>query len=141
MKGFVTVPFLFAGQHPMRLTLYAEHLLTRWKERGEQDFSDAEACARYTAEFFKDERLAILLDWAPRRTAIALVNEPADFIFFFVIGTKVDADEIKVSTILPYVSGGKALVDAGDLCYVLPKEGKLRFGKERKYFQLKKRRS
>lgn len=140
MKSFVTVPLMFAGKYPVRFTIHAQHVSTRWKERGHREFKDATECALHTAEFFKDERLDLLMQWAPKGAPLALIHEPAGFVFFLRIGTAVDENEIKVSTLIPYVAGNRAMVDIADLCYILPQEGKLRFGKERKYFELKKRR-
>lgn len=140
MSGFVTVPCVLAGKFPMMLTIFVEHVLLRWQERGSMSFASPEECARYTVTFFMDERLSMLAQHVKRGACIAMVDESANLVFFFKYGTAYDEKEIKVMTIYPYIPGNKVLVEETDLCYILPKEGKLRFGRERKYFELKKRR-
>lgn len=138
-SGFITVPIRFAGTIPMRLTLYKQHLLLRWQERGGKTFNTAQECASYTASFFEDPRLLMIYERAPKGSHIALFVESAETVFFLQNGTKYDADEIKVATLFPRKEGTKVLVDSNDLCYILPATGKLRFGKERKFFELKRR--
>ena len=55
------------------------------------------------------------------------------------MGTKKNPNEIKVSTVL-YRSNEKTriLVEGTDYCYVLPTDGNLRFGTEKKFFERKK---
>lgn len=138
-SGFITVPIKFAGTIPMRLTFYRQHLLLRWQERGGIEFNDAQECALHTASFFEDQRLLTIYERAPKGSHIALFIESAETVFFLQNGTKYDADEIKVATLFPRKEGTKVLVESQDLCYILPIEGKLRFGKERKFFELKRR--
>ena len=138
-QGFITVPVLFAGSIPMRLTFYAKHLLLRWGERGGMKFENAQDCARFTASFFEDPRLLTVYERAPKLAHVALFIESAETVFFLQNGTKYDADEVKVATLFRRKEGTKVLVDEDDLCYILPKEGKLRFGKERKFFEWKRR--
>ena len=93
----------------------------------------------HTASFFEDQRLLTIYERAPKGSHIALFIESAETVFFLQNGTKYDADEIKVATLFPRKEGTKVLVESQDLCYILPIEGKLRFGKERKFFELKRR--
>lgn len=137
--GFITVPVNFAGCIPMKLTIYRQHLLLRWQERGGKIFNDAQECALYTASFLEDQRLLTIYERAPRYSHIALFVESAETVFFLQNGTKHDANEIKVATLFRRREGTKVLVDSEDLCYILPEAGKLRYGKERKFFELKRR--
>ena len=53
------------------------------------------------------------------------------------MGTHADPNEIKVSTVLYRENEQmRLMIRQTDYPYVLPAEGKLRFGKEKKYFEL-----
>lgn len=132
---WVTTPCNFAGVQ-MRMSFYGPHLQLRWKERKGKDFSVLE-CAKYTASFFEDPRLHVILERVPDFSHVALYIESAQTVFFFQKRTKYDFNEIKINTLYPLKNGGRVLVERDDYCYILPEEGKLRFGKERKFFTYK----
>lgn len=137
---FVSVPFLFAGEEEMQLTIFSSHVRVRCKERLGISFADDSDCCRFLVEILSDNRLALILDKVPLYSKLAIYVEDYNIYLFMQIGTKVNSQEVKVSTI--YVRSEKqerVLVDEQDLCYVLPKEGSLRFGKEKKHFALKKK--
>lgn len=137
---FESIPCLFAGTEPVVLTVYAPHLLQRWVERLGHSFQNGKQCAEVIGSYLADERLITVFERVPVYGSVALYIESLKTLFFMDMGTRKDPNEIKVSTVLYRANESQRfLVDAEDYCYILPKEGKLRFGKERKYFELKKR--
>ena len=137
---FESIPCLFAGTEPVVLTVYAPHLLQRWVERLGHSFQNGKQCAEVISSYLADERLITVFERVPVYGSVALYIESLKTLFFMDMGTRKDPNEIKVSTVLYRANESQRfLVDAEDYCYILPKEGKLRFGKERKYFELKKR--
>lgn len=136
---FVSVSFFFAGTEKKKLTIFAPHVLTRTRERMRKNFNSSEECAEMLGEILTDPRLAIILEKVPLYSRIAMYIEKHDIYIFMQMGTLYDSNEIKVATI--YCRSEKQeriLVDEKDLCYILPCDGELRFGKEKKYFALKK---
>lgn len=138
---FATVPVTFAGIRPMHLTLHIAHLMDRWKTRMGKEFNNGNDCAKYMSACFRDPRLAVILEKAPRHSTIVLIFEEEGYCAFFTFGTAFDENEVKVNTVYPYAPGTRLLVDPDDLCYRLPPNGeKLHFGREKKCFEVKKRR-
>lgn len=122
------------------LPFTAPHLLQRWVERLGHSFQNGKQCAEVIGSYLADERLITVFERVPVYGSVALYIESLKTLFFMDMGTRKDPNEIKVSTVLYRANESQRfLVDAEDYCYILPKEGKLRFGKERKYFELKKR--
>ncbi len=139
--GFISVPFTFAGKEPMRLTIFASHLLQRSKERLGIEFGDAYECAKYLANLLRDPRLETISRRVPFGAGIALRIKPQDIVIYFRLGTRRGETELKVSTICKVKEGVRALVNKDDYCYLLPEanEGGLRFGRNKHYFEVKQR--
>lgn len=137
---FESVPCMFAGSEPVTLTVYAPHLLQRWVERLGYQFQSGKQCAEVISSYFADERLITVFERVPVYAPVALYMESLKTIFFMCMGTRADPNEIKVSTVLYRANETQRfLVNTDDYCYILPETGNLRFGKERKYFEWKKR--
>ena len=137
---FVSVPFFFAGIEEKILTIFAPHVLRRREERFGTRFNSAEDCASAIGKILSDPRLEIILEKVPIYSRLRLYLERYNMYIFLQMGTRIEANEVKVSTL--YCRGEnqeRVLVEQNDLCYVLPSDGKLRFGKEKKYFEIKKK--
>ncbi len=101
-----------------------------------KQFESDRQCAEYMAALLEDERLLTIYERVPVYGSVALYMEAIRTYFFLNMGTRMNPDEIKISTVL-YRSHDKmrVLVSDEDYCYVLPSEGKLRYGREKKYFE------
>ena len=142
MSGFISSPFQFAGSEAMKLSIYQDHLLKRFGERFNQKFPDGNACLQFLATKLQDERLIRIYEKVPVYANVVLYLESEKMFLIMQMGTRTDPNEIKISTVL-YRANEQAriMIQDTDYPYVLPTDGKLRFGKERKYFELKKRES
>ena len=142
MSGFISIPFQFAGSEPMTLSIYQDHLLQRFCERFDRKFQDGEECLEFLASKLQDERLIRIYNKVPVYASVVLYLEPEKMFLILQMGTRADPNEIKISTVLYRANEQmRLMIQDTDYPYVLPAEGKLRFGKERKYFELKKRES
>ena len=123
----------------MQLTIFTAHVKSRCKERlGIMFHSDREYCV-FFGDILADARLEIILDKVPAFSHLVLYVEKYDIYLFMQIGTRFNSGEVKISTVYKRSKGHeRVLVDTQDYCYILPEIGKLRFGKEKKYFVLKK---
>lgn len=141
-SAFVSIPIEFAGSEPMTLSVFEPHLLARWSERMGKRFSDGRQCAELIASYLADPRLLTIYERVPVYGNVALYVEKAKTLFFMTMGTKIDPNEVKVSTVLYRADDRlRMMVNEEDHCYILPAqpEGKLRYGRERKFFECKKR--
>lgn len=142
MSGFVSIPFEFAGTKSMVLSMYEDHLLKRFEERFCHSFHNGKECLAYLAARLQDKRLGQIVEKVPKYGNVVLYLESENMYVITRMGTKVNANEICVSTVLPHSSERtRLMIQEDDFPYVLPIDGKLRFGKERKYFELKKQKS
>ena len=136
---FVSKKIAFASKYPVNLTIYAPHVVQRMLERLGRDYRNKEnECCDFFEVLLHDERLAVIYERVPfLGTAVLFIEEFCLFVFM-QIGTKMDKNEVKVHTvILGNEKYQKVLVEREDFCYVLPRTGSLRFGKEKKYFAYK----
>lgn len=123
----------------MLLTIFEAHLMQRFSERFNISFREGMECLDYLANCLTDERLIRVYEKVPLYETVVIYNEAKKLYIIMSMGTKKNPNEIKVSTVL-YRSNEKTriLVEETDYCYVLPAEGKLRFGTEKKFFERKK---
>lgn len=103
-------------------------------------FYDGEQCARLIATYLTAPQLMVIYERVPVYANVALFVERAKTTFFMAMGTKFDSNEVKVSTVVYRPDGNtRTMVNEEDYCYILHQDGKLRFGRNRKYFECKKR--
>lgn len=134
---FVSIPILFAGRYPAILSTHSEHLSLRWEERVGETLSNID-CLQRIKIILEDSRMKIMFDKVSLYSQICLFVEEQRLYLFFQIGTALNPQEIKVSTVkLRRSPRDRALVETEDFCYFLPETGPLRFGKENKYFKIK----
>lgn len=142
MSGFISIPFNFAGSEPMTLSIFENHLLQRFCERFHHNFESGMDCLRFLASKLQDERLIRIYEKVPIYASVVLYLESEKMFLILQMGTRADPNEIKISTVLYRANESmRLMIQDTDYPYVLPTEGKLRFGKERKYFELKQRES
>lgn len=136
---FISTSVNFAGQEEMVLTIYAPHVLQRLKERLFPEYAgNGTDCANLLAGLLEDERLYDIYARVPVYSSVVLFLEKYSLYLIFQMGTKQNPNEVKISTLIHQIGETKRImVEKTDLCYVLPIEGKLRFGKNKKYFVFK----
>ena len=134
--AFKSKKFLFAGLEEMTLTVFEDHLLKRFSERMGIKFNDGQDCLNWLDACLQDERLIRIYEKVPVYATVVLYVESKKLYLIMMMGTQKDPNEVKVNTVL-YRSNEKMrlLVQETDNCYVLPSEGKLRYGTEKKYFE------
>ena len=142
---FLSTYFLFAGTHKAVLTIFVPHVLERWRTRiasQRKCFSSetsAKECLAEIKNILSDKRLSDIYVRAKNQNVVLYVEE-RNLYLVMSLG-KFRQDEIKVSTVISANKNNidnRCLVNNDDLCYVLPIEGKMRFGKEKKFFKWKK---
>lgn len=103
-------------------------------------FYDGEQCAKLIATYLMAPQLIVIYERVPVYASVALYVERAKTTFFMTMGTKFDPNEVKVSTVVYRANENmRIMVNEDDYCYILHQDGKLRFGRDRKYFECKKR--
>lgn len=123
----------------MILTIFEDHVLQRFKERFKIKFYDGNECLDYLADCLQDERLIRIYDKIPLYETVVLYIEKRKLYMIMQMGTHKDPNEVKVYTVLYRKNEQmRLLVKPTDNCYILPEEGKMRYGTEKKYFEREK---
>lgn len=137
-QRYVNLPFMFAGTEPLVLTFDRFHIVERWSERTNKQLSGPMQCMKEIAKLLKNESLITIYERVPIYGTVALYLESENLYLFLSMGTRASQKQVRVSTLIYRDDPKKrVLVDPEDFCYTLFQNGKLQYGKNKKYFEAK----